>query len=106
MTDHITALARSICEAVPSEQRPNTDDDLDLFRIYAVLARAKGLAVTHEDVHDAWCAWMASRDPDHSALVPFDQLGSAQQEQDIPFTRAISQVARDLPGVQDPDHAE
>ena len=42
-------------------------DARDLFLAYAVLLRAKGPAVTASDVHDAWVAWMLTRDGEHPA---------------------------------------
>ncbi len=65
------------------------DDADDLFRLYAVLARVKGSAVTDEDVHDAWVAWMLSRGETSDAMVPFDRLKARVQAQDAPFAQAI-----------------
>ena len=69
-----------------------------LLRSYAVLARAKGTAVTQEDVHDAWVAWMADRDPGHGALKPFAQLDHATRLEDEPFVAAVRAVASRLAG--------
>lgn len=93
VSDHITELARVICSHVRGEDKPGTDDDLQLFRLYAVLARAKGDAVTAEDVHDAWCAWMYDRDPNHEALIPFGELTSEQRALDDPLVAAIRAAA-------------
>ncbi|WP_051324165.1 DUF7701 domain-containing protein [Candidatus Solirubrobacter pratensis] len=93
MSDYISTIATEICELVPATQRPGTDDDLRLFRLYAVLALVKGTDVSAEDVHDAWCAWIVDQDPDHQALVPYAMLGADQQRQDEPFVRAIVAVA-------------
>jgi hypothetical protein len=87
--DHITALALNIRDRVASSDRPGTDDELGLFRIYAVLARAKGVKVTAEDVHDAWCAWALNNDAEHEALVPFGELDADQQALDDPLVEAI-----------------
>lgn len=73
------------------------DGDLDaLFRLYAVLALAKGDAVTAEDVHNAWAAWMQESDADHDALRPFGELDHATQAEDDPYVEAIRIAARDL----------
>jgi hypothetical protein len=94
VTDHVTALARTIRGHVQANERPGTGDELQLFRIYAVLALAKGVAVGPEDVHDAWCAWMAERDPEHAALLPFRELNADQQALDEPLVRAIRAAIR------------
>lgn len=96
MKDYISELAEAICAAVPEDHRPRSGDDLRLFRLYAVLARAKGVAVTAEDVHDAWSAWMGDRQSAHPALVPYAQLNPEQQRQDVPFLQAIAAVAKTL----------
>lgn len=71
--------------------------DLDsLFRLYAVLALAKGEAVTAEDVHNAWAAWRQDGDDDHSALRPFGELDHATQAEDGPYAEAIRSAVRDL----------
>ena len=67
---------------------------MDLFRIYAVLAMAKGDRVVLEDVHDAWAAWMSGQDPTHRSLMPLRQLPADVQRADQPFLDAIRAVAR------------
>ncbi|WP_436318606.1 DUF7701 domain-containing protein [Streptomyces nodosus] len=42
----------------------------DLFRLRAVLLKAKGEQVSEEEVHGAWSAWMQTIDSSHDALVP------------------------------------
>jgi hypothetical protein len=93
VSDHITTLAELICADVPSERHPGTGDDLQLFRLYAVLARVKGTSITAEDVHDAWCAWAAERDPGHAALVPFADLDPAAKAVDEYYAQAIIESA-------------
>lgn len=84
------ALIRSLL--TPSAKPPR--DDEALFLGYAVLMRAKGLECTAADVHDAWSAWQIARDPHHRALVPFAQLSSAVQNEDVPYVDAIHAAAR------------
>lgn len=67
-----------------------------LFRMYAVLALTKGVAVTARDVHDAWSAWCAGVDPEHRSLKPFDQLAPEVQALDEPYVQAICAVALHL----------
>jgi len=85
---YLTELADAIREEIDPSVLP-TSESASLFRIYAVLALAKGSAVTAEDVHNAWVAWMSDRDPDHPSIRPFDQLPSDVQTQDEPFVDAI-----------------
>ncbi|MFJ6685776.1 DUF7701 domain-containing protein [Streptomyces werraensis] len=64
-----------------------------LFLLYAVLLRSKGVAVTSEDVHDAWAAWETMRQPTHSSIVPYSDLDEAVQREDAPFVTAIRLAA-------------
>lgn len=84
------ALIRSLLSAGAN---PPADADA-LFLTYAVLMRAKGLACTAADVHDAWSAWQIARDPSHRALVPFDELSLDVQKDDLPYMDAIHAAAR------------
>jgi hypothetical protein len=88
---YLDELAVRIRDEVPESHRGETD--LGLFRLYAVLALAKGEAVQPGDVHNAWVAWMQEREPDHKALRPFDELDKETREADAPFVRAIRAVA-------------
>ncbi len=68
-------------------------DTTALFRLYAVLALAKGQRVAAQDVHNAWVAWMSERDPDHRSIRPFSELDEATRHSDAPFLIAIRDVA-------------
>ena len=70
-------------------------DMASLFRLYAVLALAKGEHVALEDVHDAWAAWMSGQNPQHQSLKPLAQLSAEVQRADQPFLDAIREVARE-----------
>jgi hypothetical protein len=72
------------------------EESEDLFRVYAVLARAKGKAVTATDVHDAWSAWMTSRDANHPSIIPFEDLDEETRKQDYPFVQAIHMAVSKL----------
>lgn len=89
--DYLTAIAEAIRAEVPPAHQ---DGDRELFLIYALLVRAKGVETTAEDVHDAWAVWKSMRSLDHDALVPFEQLSGEVQAQDAPFLDAIHRVAR------------
>jgi hypothetical protein len=88
---YLDELAVRIRDEVPESHRGETA--VDLFRLYAVLALAKGEAVQASDVHNAWAAWMQERDPDHEALRPFQELDKETREADSPFVLAIRAVA-------------
>jgi hypothetical protein len=64
-----------------------------LLRIYAVLALARGVATTKEDVHDAWSAWRSETRADHPSLIPFASLDVAVQDLDEKYRAAIVEVA-------------
>lgn len=85
-------LAEEIRREVPQDLLPD-HDTTPLMLMYAVLARAKGTTVSAEDVHDAWCAWMATTDADHTSIVPFEDLEPDVQALDEPFADAIRRVA-------------
>lgn len=94
---YLDELAARIRDEVPESHRGETA--LGLFRLYAVLALAKGEEVQASDVHNAWAAWMYEREPDHEALKPFEELDKETQDADAPFVLAIRAVASsDLSG--------
>ncbi|GAB2814030.1 DUF7701 domain-containing protein [Streptomyces daliensis] len=93
--------ARLIRSHLSSQARPPEDSDA-LFLLYAVLMRAKGEHVTEVDVHDAWAAWMATRNLGHPALVPFESLDTSAQSQDLPYVQAIHSAARDRRATRNP----
>jgi hypothetical protein len=86
--DHIAERINSLVD-----DEPLSDEWRPLFRIYAVLALAKGVDVTLKDVHDAWSAYTAEAYPEHPSLVPFDELKPEVQALDVPYMDAIYQVA-------------
>jgi hypothetical protein len=90
---YVDDLAQAIRHQVPPGVVPACDTAA-LFRLYAVLALAKGEAVDLEDVHDAWSAWMSARNPDHKALRPLEELPRDVRSADEPYLTAIHAVAR------------
>jgi hypothetical protein len=86
---------RDVAERLRAElaDRLPPDDADDLLLIYAVLLRAKGEAVSAEDVHDAWTAWKEIRGEAHPSAIPFAELPATVQAQDEPFVQAIRSVA-------------
>jgi len=92
---YITEVADAIRSEVDPRLVPE-GDTASLFRLYAVLALAKGTAVTPEDVHNAWAAWMSGNDPTHASIQPFDALSPTVQREDAPFVDGIRTVAARL----------
>jgi hypothetical protein len=92
---YLDDVATTIRAHVPAEALPSGELDA-LFRLYAVLALAKGDKVTAEDVHNAWAAWMQASDPDHDSLRPVDELDDVTQAADEPYVDAIRAAAREL----------
>lgn len=93
---YILDLAKQIRSKFNQSELPDRGLD-ELFNSYAVLALSKGTRVTNEDVHDAWSAWATKFDPDNNSLVPFDELPLETQQSDTKFTKAIKDVAKQLP---------
>lgn len=73
-----------------------SDEDLSLYRIYAVLLLAKGSGVSAEDVHNAWAAWASDNQPDSDNILPFKELSLSTQRKDEPYVNAIRKVAARL----------
>lgn len=95
--NYIDEFALDIFRRVELGDAPSERDWL-LYRVYAVLARGKGEAVTSEDVHDAWAVWAAQYEPDHRSLVPFSELPEFIQRLDEPYAEAIRVAAREGAG--------
>lgn len=93
MNTYLTEDAQLIRSMLPPTAQPPGDDDA-LFLGYAVLMRAKGLEVTAADVHDTWAAWMLARNPNHQAIVPFEELPAGAQAMDVPYAQAIHAAAK------------
>ena len=65
-----------------------------LYRIYAVLALAKGLSLSIEDVHNAFVAWLADWCNTAPCCVPFAELPEAAQEKDALYLDVILTVLK------------
>lgn len=89
---YLDDLALAIRKEIPEKLLPKEGVD-SLLRSYAVLLRAKGVAVTQSDVHDAWSAWMFERRGAHDDLIPYDELSARTKDQDRVFAEAIRRAA-------------
>lgn len=92
MTDYITERALKIF-VLAHPGGTLSDDDIALYRTYAVLSFAKGTDTTAEDVHDAWSAWTAATRPEHRSLKPFADLSPEVQQMDDLYVYAIHQAS-------------
>jgi hypothetical protein len=92
---YLDELAIEIERQVPAELRPE-GDTRSLFRLYALLALAKGRSADAVDVHNVWVAWMQERDPSHRSIKRFEDLDLETQASDEPFVAAIRAVAERL----------
>jgi hypothetical protein len=91
---YVDELADAIRRLIAPHLLPE-GDTASMFRMYAVLALAKGDRVVLEDVHDAWAAWMSGQDPEHQSLKPLAELPAEVQRADQPYLDAIRAVARE-----------
>jgi hypothetical protein len=91
--NYIDRLAAEITARLPEDKLPEGEDTTVLFRIYAVLALAKGVHTTAADVHNAWSAWMAGLDPSHESIAPYGELPANVRREDDIFVQAIRAAA-------------
>jgi hypothetical protein len=90
--NYLDLIAAEIQRAADPEAVP-PDEDLPLYRLYAVLLLVKGAAVSTEDVHNAWAAWASDHDPESRHLKPFKELSLSVQREDERYVEAIRAVA-------------
>ena len=93
--NYLDKLAAEIQRTADPDSTP-PDEDLPLYRLYAVLLLAKGEDVDAEDVHNSWAAWASDHDPDSRHLLPFKELSLSVQRKDEQFVDAIRTVAARL----------
>lgn len=93
--NYLDKIAAEIQRTADPEALP-PDEDLPLYRLYAVLLLAKGQDVTVEDVHNAWTAWASDHDPENRSLLPFKELSLGVQRKDQMYVEAIHEVARQM----------
>lgn len=72
------------------------DCEPDLLRFYALLVLVVGDDVHERDVHDAWSVWRTASNPNHPALIPFDELARDAQDLHTRYAEAIIKVATRL----------
>jgi hypothetical protein len=89
---YLDDIAAKIRAHIPPDRMPDGRAD-ELLRIYAVLLRAKGADATLSDIHDAWSAWMATRDGAHTSLVAYEDLPEDVREEDRVFAMAVRRAA-------------
>lgn len=92
---YLDDLGTVIRRHVPVDRLPD-GDLVSLFRLYAVLLRAKGADVSQSDVHDAWAAWMSEQEAHHPSLVRYEDLPEDVRHEDRIFATAIRSAADQL----------
>ncbi len=90
--NYLDKIAAEIQRTANPEAIP-PDEDLPLYRLYAIVLLAKGQDVTAEDVHNAWVAWASEHDPESRHLLPFKELSLPVQRRDETYVEAIRKVA-------------
>jgi len=70
---------------------PRLDHLIDL---YTLVAADRGIYIDRESVHNAWAVWIATTNPDHPDLIPFDQLTPDRQALDERYAAAIRAAIR------------
>ncbi|OUS84916.1 hypothetical protein [Rhodococcus sp. NCIMB 12038] len=93
--NYIDRVAAMIEDTLDPSYRPDTHG-ADLYRLYAILALGQGINTRLADVHNAWSVWMITQNPEHPAIVPFDELSEEKQSEDAPFLDAIREVSSQL----------
>lgn len=69
--------------------------DPKLLDLYTLLAFTESESVMLESVHNAWAVWRSRTSPDHSSLVPFDELSPEVQELDRQHAEAIARAVKE-----------
>lgn len=90
--NYLDLIAADIQRTADPEALP-PDEDLPLYRLYAVLLLVKGQDVTPEDVHNAWTAWASEHEPENRNLLPFKELSLNSQKKDQKYVDAIHEIA-------------
>lgn len=90
--DYITERAHAIFTLAHGGGVPS-NEDIALYRTYAVLSFAKGKETTARDVHDAWTSWIIGTYPYHRSAKPFDQLSEDIQKMDDLYVSAIHRAS-------------
>ena len=90
--NYLDELAAAVRAEVAPERIPK-GDTTSLFRVHALLVRAKGSAVTARDVHDVWAVWALEAKPNHSAIRPWKDLNAETQAKDDHYVQALRRVA-------------
>jgi hypothetical protein len=86
-SNYVAATIAELTETLP-------DCEPDLIRLYALLALTSGKFTTEREVHDAWAIWRHATNPNHPALIPFDDLSATTQALDTPYAEAIRAAAQ------------
>lgn len=92
-TDGRMSFYEDVIAAVQAEL---PDEDMELIKLYALLALVRRMEVTPRDAHDAWAMWVYHVNPLHRSLVPFDELTPEVQALDFKYVKAIKRAVVNL----------
>lgn len=92
---YLTTIAQRIRQSLRADVKVPVDSE-SLFLLYALLATSTGTNTTLRDIHNAWAIWQFPKNPNHNALVPFEELTSDIKKEDEPFLEATLRVAAEI----------
>jgi len=91
----------ALASAIRAEAEPGWISEghtTSLFRMYAVLIRARGAAITESDVHDVRSAWALVEQPAEAAIQPFKILDPPVQAKDATYIETHSALGPVMAG--------
>ncbi len=85
-------------ESIIDKTGLESEDELTLVILYALLAKTKQATVTAEDVHDAWSLWTeyGRNNKGHHSLIPFNELETEIQNMDDEYVDAIQLTFQEM----------
>ena len=92
--NYIDMIARMVYQLSSSPDSIMEQHEWPLYRIYAVLALAKGEETTAVDVHNAWAAWATEHRAFSKNIIPFHDLHPEIRAMDDEYVEAIHAISR------------
>ncbi len=69
-------------------------DYVGLLEVYTLLVFTVGVDCTNEHIHNAWSIWQSKTEPNHKALIPFNELTEEVQDLDSKYRDAVIKVSK------------
>lgn len=96
-SNYIKEIAQMIRAELPPDKRPEDLPDSDqLFNMFALLVKVKGIKVTAVDVHNALSTWATNISLSYAQIVTFDKLSEFERGENYTCLKAIRAVAQRL----------